>query len=197
MIYNYDLLPIYNYFKAIEGDLKYLTTDNTEIEDNIATDLLLTINEKFSEITEDKTATKELTKRLQLLKMNHKYITCLCALERFSVTQNDDMLNVIQSNGFIIDKDNLAYSIQDVFDKLQSLKSLYNVNLEEYESKQVEPEKMDMYTIVSDVEAGLTQMNKLDIKINVQTTTIIQLAYYIKRVKEHGKRIKNTNRASS
>ena len=194
MMYAYDLLPIYNYFKAVDGEIKLLSKDDSEVEPTEAELILSNIGDKFAEIVADTSYKKSLVNRSQLVRMNAQYNSCLFALERLRSKPSDAMFDVLTRNGFNPDKDNLQSSLQDIYEQLQSLHSLYTVRISEYVKENEFVDKADMYSLVSDVENGLTRLNNTDTKINVQTTPILQLAHYIKRIKDDGKRIKNTDR---
>lgn len=190
MMYEYELLPTFNYFQAIDGRYKYLTTDNLEIEEQIAKTYLTDISDMFQDIV-DNGSTAKLLEKKQLVKMRVKYETCQFALEMIALYDNEELIKILSLNGFIFDKDNKENSLNDINEQLQGLLSLYQNRLENYEKKQNESgEKPNMFKLVTDIELSLK------VQINVQTMPILQLAQYINTIKENGKRTKNTDRAS-
>ena len=190
MMYEYELLPTFNYFQAIDGKYKMLTTDNLEIEEPIAKTYLTAISDMFQDIV-DNGSTAKLLEKKQLVKMRVKYETCQFALEMIALYDNEELIKILALNGFIFDKDNKENSLNDINEQLQGLLSLYQNRLENYEKKQDDSgEKPNMFKLVTDIELSLK------VQINVQTMPILQLAQYINTIKENGKRTKNTDRTS-
>ena len=190
MMYEYELLPTFNYFQAIDGKYKMLTTDNLEIEEPIAKAYLTDISDMFQDIV-DNGSTAKLLEKKQLVKMRVKYETCQFALEMIALYDNEELIKILALNGFVFDKDNKENSLNDINEQLQGLLSLYQNRLENYEKKQNDSgEKPNMFKLVTDIELSLK------VQINVQTMPILQLAQYINTIKENGKRTKNTDRTS-
>ena len=190
MMYEYELLPTFNYFQAIDGKYKMLTTDNSEIEEPIAKAYLADISDMFQDIV-DNGSTAKLLEKKQLVKMRVKYETCQFALEMIALYDNEELIKILALNGFVFDKDNKENSLNDINEQLQGLLSLYQNKLESYEKKQNDSgEKPNMFKLVTDIELSLK------VQINVQTMPILQLAQYINTIKENGKRTKNTDRTS-
>ena len=190
MMYEYELLPTFNYFQAIDGKYKMLTTDNLEIEEPIAKAYLTDISDMFQDIV-DNGSTAKLLEKKQLVKMRVKYETCQFALEMIALYDNEELIKILALNGFMFDKENKENSLNDINEQLQGLLSLYQNRLENYEKKQNDSgEKPNMFKLVTDIELSLK------VQINVQTMPILQLAQYINTIKENGKRTKNTDRTS-
>lgn len=190
MMYEYELLPTFNYFQAIDGKYKMLTTDNSEIEEPIAKAYLTDISDMFQDIV-DNGSTAKLLEKKQLVKMRVKYETCQFALEMIALYDNEELIKILALNGFVFDKENKENSLNDINEQLQGLLSLYQNRLENYEKKQNDSgEKPNMFKLVTDIELSLK------VQINVQTMPILQLAQYINTIKENGKRTKNTDRTS-
>lgn len=193
MMYDIEILPIYNFFKAEAGELKYLYTNLMFPNVEESEYFLSEISDKYAEITGYGEHQNYLYERSKLSELRCRCTTITNALECLKYKDSDTMVQFLEKKGFNIDIENKQASIDEAFNQLEGLIGLYNMRCSEMTNEGEQTESISrMNELVSYVE------NNLPFTIDVEKTPILKLAYHIRKIKDNERRaIKSTSRTGN
>lgn len=174
MKYEVYTLPIYHFYKALDGEFDLLECESIEQAETLLNDTV----DLFNEVTGKKTNVNVI-ERIRLIRERSKYIICNNCLEILRTSDSQEAIDLLKQNGFEFDLTNKVESYNRALPLLSALLSKVNMMSAKFVSDNInnEKEKSNMYEIVIAVE------KQLKITIDVQTTPIIKFGYYIKSLK--------------
>jgi len=179
MIYtSIDFLPIYNYIKCSEGDLKYLYSDYQGKIDSKLVDTFETIQEEFSDRMNDKTMKLTREKLYRIIKLNIKCERLQNYLILLAIKEDEDVIKWLKDEGFKYDSKDRLSSLKTLQGEITNLR---NKILEiEMTIEKTTDVKLDIFDVIAQIEKAR------GIAIDPHKLTTAQFISYIKDLK-HGK----------
>lgn len=177
MIYTFETLPIYNFFKVSEtGDMSLLSTQNEIVNDSYFEEL---VNE-YNEIIGDKESKIDLSDKASLILIRTQYVALNNAIRILCQCDDEYHINYVISQGYKYDIENKDESLEGLLSNLQVLEKKLGRKQTEYITKHKVKEsvKFDFYELIASIEM------QMKMSIDIHKTSIKIFAYYIKNLQK-------------
>jgi len=178
-----DYLPIYNYIKITEGNLKYLyKLDNYEIDIEITeelTDTLELIEQQVEKATNSNNSQLIRLKLLRILRIKKIKQTLENCTFLLAIKNDDEVIDILKSLNYSFNKDNRQKEIERLVGEAKNLQQTIDDiegNIIEKDLSKVE--EFNLFKMISIIE------NFKQISIDVHTLPTAKYIVYTNEIKE-------------
>lgn len=173
-------LPIYNFYRILDGDLRFLIVGYSEIDSEDieitleAKENFTSIIQEYSELTSNNEVIVSLNLQMLIQEQEFERDTLKTILDLFNKNKEYDILNLLSEFGFYVKKgDDLDYEFKKVIKRIKGLNNKIRINKNKYTTR-FKKESEDIKHNL-DKEALLLEINlKLGREINVHTTSVLK-----------------------
>lgn len=188
-------LPIFNFYKIIDGDLRFLVIDSSELNvDEVIvtsefTDIFNVIFEEYSELTRNKEVTVSLNLQLLVSEQEFERDILQRTLTLFNETSDLKILSILSDFGFNIDesKDFDAF-LNNVISRVKGLNNKIRINKVKY-AKRFKQETKNVKRNLDKESLMLEMSLELGREIDTHKTSVSKWVNMIEVSKEKSARV--------